>query len=82
MRSRVPPLLRANEPFRRFWTGRTISLFGDQISLLAIPLLAVLTLHAGAAQMGLLGAVELAPYLLFAVHLGAWGAGAAIAVPC
>ncbi len=72
MRPRVPPLLRTNQPFRRFWTGQTISLFGDQISLLAIPLLAVLTLHAGAAQMGLLSAVELAPYLLFAVHLGAW----------
>jgi predicted MFS family arabinose efflux permease len=72
VRPRVPPLLRTNEPFRRFWTGQTISLFGDQISLLAIPLLAVLTLHAGAAQMGLLGAVELAPYLLFAMHLGAW----------
>ena len=68
-------LLRTNEPFRRFWTGQTISLFGDQISLLAIPLLAVLTLHAGAAQMGLLGAVELAPNLLFAIHLGAWADG-------
>ena len=36
-RSPVPPLLRSNRPFRRFWTGQTISLFGDQISLLAIP---------------------------------------------
>jgi predicted MFS family arabinose efflux permease len=72
VRRRVPPLLRTNQPFRRFWTGQTISLFGDQISLLAIPLLAVLTLHASAAEMGLLGTAELAPYLLFAVHLGAW----------
>jgi predicted MFS family arabinose efflux permease len=69
---RLPTLLRENVHFRRFWAGQTISLFGDQISLLAIPLLAVLTLHADAAQMGLLGAAELVPYLLFAIHVGAW----------
>ena len=57
----VPRLLRVNRPFRDFWTGQTISLFGDQIALLAIPLLAVITLHADAQQMGLLAAVELAP---------------------
>lgn len=68
----VPRLLRVNRPFRDYWTGQTISLFGDQIALLAVPLLAVLTLHADAEQMGLLAAVELSPSLLFAVHLGAW----------
>jgi MFS family permease len=72
MRRRIPKLLRVNRPFRNYWTGQTISLFGDQIALLAIPLLAVLTLHADAEQMGLLAAVELAPSLLFAFHLGAW----------
>jgi MFS family permease len=72
MRRRVPKLLRVNRPFRNYWTGQTISLFGDQIALLAIPLLAVLTLDADAQQMGLLAAVELAPSLLFAFHLGAW----------
>jgi predicted MFS family arabinose efflux permease len=69
---RLPTLLRENLHFRRFWAGQTISLFGDQVSLLAIPLLAVLILHADAAQMGLLGAAELVPYLLFAIHVGAW----------
>jgi MFS family permease len=72
MRRRIPKLLRVNQPFRAYWTGQTISLFGDQIALLAIPLLAVLTLHADAQQMGFLAAVELAPSLLFAFHLGAW----------
>jgi MFS family permease len=72
MRRRVPNLLRVNRPFRNYWTGQTISLFGDQIALLAIPLLAVLTLHADAQQMGFLAAVEMAPSLLFAFHLGAW----------
>ncbi len=72
MRRRVPRLLRHNRPFRHYWTGQTISLFGDQIALLAVPLLAVLTLHADAQQMGLLAAIEMAPSLLFAIHLGAW----------
>ena len=72
IRPRIPTLLRANRPFRNYWAGQSISLFGDQIALLAIPLLAVLTLDANAEQMGFLAAVELAPSLLFAFHLGAW----------
>lgn len=67
-----PPLLRSNRSFRDFWTGQTISLFGDQVSLLAIPLLAALELDASAAQMGLLTAAALAPNLFFSIHLGAW----------
>lgn len=68
----MPKLLKRNRPFRDFWLGQTVSLFGDQVSLLAIPLLAALELNAGAAQMGLLTAAALAPNLLFAIHLGAW----------
>jgi MFS family permease len=69
MRRLLPDLLR--EPvFRRFWTGQTVSLFGDQIALLAIPLTAVLILHASAAQMGYLTAAELLPSLLFSVLAG------------
>lgn len=71
-RPQVPPLLRTNRSFRDFWTGQTISLFGDEITLLAIPLLAVLELDAGPAQVALLSAAALAPNLLFSIHLGAW----------
>jgi MFS family permease len=71
-RLHVPPLLRSNPPFRSFWAGQTISLFGDQVSLLAIPLLAVLVLDASAAQVGLLSALSLAPNLFFSVHFGSW----------
>ncbi|HET7416394.1 MAG TPA: MFS transporter [Solirubrobacterales bacterium] len=72
MRFSLPPLLRGNRHFRNFWTGQTISLFGDQVSLLAIPLLAALELDVGPAQMGLLTTAALAPNLLFSIHLGAW----------
>jgi MFS family permease len=68
----VPRLLRESGVFRRYWGAHTVSLFGDQVSLLALPLVAVLVLDAGAAQMGYLTASALAPNLLFALHAGAW----------
>jgi hypothetical protein len=38
----LPPLLRENAEFRRFWAGQTVSLLGDQITSIALPLVAVL----------------------------------------
>jgi len=69
--SRVPAALRERD-FRRFWAGETVSLFGDQITLIALPLAGVLALHASAAQMGYLTAAEIAPALVFSLHAGAW----------
>ncbi|MFF7638273.1 MFS transporter [Kitasatospora sp. NPDC008050] len=57
--------------FRRFWAGQSISQFGDRISELALPLIAVGTLHASAGQVASLTAVIWTPNLL-AVFLGAW----------
>ncbi|MEU1861057.1 MFS transporter [Streptomyces gardneri] len=68
---RVPELLR-EWTFRRYWTGQTVSLVGDQISLIAIPLAAVLILGADAAEMGWLKTAELLPALLLNLPLGAW----------
>jgi MFS family permease len=58
--------------FRRFWLGETISLFGDQVTLIALPLAGVLVLDADAAEMGYLGAVLLMPHLLFSLPAGVW----------
>ncbi|MBX6752442.1 MAG: MFS transporter [Micromonosporaceae bacterium] len=58
--------------FRRYWTAAAVSFVGDQVSLLALPLLAVLTLHATPAQMGYLTAAGLAPSLIFSVLAGVW----------
>jgi MFS family permease len=68
----VPPLLRENVPFRRFFAGQFASLVGDQVSLIALPLVGVLVLHAGPAQMGYLTMAALLPNLLFSLHAGAW----------
>ncbi|MEV8623235.1 MFS transporter [Streptomyces sp. NPDC051079] len=68
---RIPALLR-ERPFRRYWTGQTVSFVGDQISLMALPLTAVLILGADAAEMGWLKTAELLPALLLNLPLGAW----------
>jgi MFS family permease len=70
-RDLVPPLLR-NRVFRRYWGASTVSMFGDQVSSVAVPLTAVLVLHAHAFQMGYLTALEWLPSLLFGLHAGAW----------
>ena len=66
---RLPALLR-EAGFRRYWCGQTISMFGDQISSIALPLAAVLTLRAAPAQMGVLAALVWLPSLLFGLHAG------------
>jgi MFS family permease len=67
----LPPIL-AERPFRLFWIGQTISVFGDQITYLALPVVAVLSLGAGPGDMGLLTAASLLPSLLFSLPGGAW----------
>jgi MFS family permease len=58
--------------FRRLWAAQTVSRFGSQISQLALPLVAVISLHASAFRVSLLGAVEMLPFLLLALPAGAW----------
>lgn len=58
--------------FRNLWLGQSVSLLGDHISFIALPLAAVLVLDAGAGQMGLLGAAALAPHLLLSLPAGVW----------
>jgi MFS family permease len=69
--TRTPALLRERS-FRRYWTGQTVSQLGDQVTFLVLPLVAVLVLHAHAAQMGWLSMAALLPALLFSVPAGAW----------
>ncbi len=68
----IPPILRENTNFRRYFIGQSVSLLGDQVTLIALPLTAVLALHASPAQMGALLTVALIPNLIFALHAGVW----------
>lgn len=71
MRLTLPSLLR-QAPFRNFWLGQTISVMGDQVTGLALPIVAVLVLKADPAQMGLLTAASLLPHLFFSLPAGVW----------
>jgi hypothetical protein len=58
--------------FRLLWGGETISEVGSQVSLLAIPLVAVRTLHATTFEVGLLSAASTAAFLLVGLPAGVW----------
>ena len=58
--------------FVRLWAGTLVSLFGSQISALAVPLTAVVVLGAGPREMGVLSATRWVPYLLFGLVAGVW----------
>ncbi len=56
----------------RLWIGESISAVGSQITAVALPLLAALTLDASPGQMGVLSALETLPVLFFGLLAGAW----------
>jgi MFS family permease len=62
----------SHRDFLKLWTGQTISEFGSQISQLAIPTVAVLTLKASAFQVAALETVVFLPFLLFTLPAGVW----------
>ena len=58
--------------FRRLWIGETVSQFGTMISQLALPLVAILVVHATTLEVGLLSAGQTAPFLIVGLPAGAW----------
>jgi MFS family permease len=57
---------------RLFWFGETTSKLGSSVSTVALPLVAVVTLHAGALVVSSLVAAEWLPWLLIGLPVGAW----------
>jgi MFS family permease len=66
------PIFLINRSFAYFWVGQSISTLGSQVTAFAIPLLAALSLHATAQQMGFLRAAEFAPFLILTLPAGVW----------
>ena len=58
--------------FRRLWIGETVSQFGTMVSQLALPLVAILVVHASTFDVGLLTACETAAFLVVGLPAGAW----------
>ena len=66
------PTLWRHPDFLKLWVGDTISQFGSQITALAIPLTAAVLLGASPFEIGLLGTVEMLPFLLISLPAGVW----------
>ena len=58
--------------FLKLWAGESVSLLGSQVTELALPLTAVLTLEATPAQLGLFGAARYLPFLFVTPLAGLW----------
>jgi MFS family permease len=58
--------------FRNLWAAQGVSQIGNQVSMLALPLIAAITLDASAFEVGLLAAAGQAPALIFGLIAGAW----------
>jgi MFS family permease len=58
--------------FRQLWAAETISQVGTQVTLVALPLLAVTDLGATPFQMGVLTSLETLAFLLIGLPAGAW----------
>jgi MFS family permease len=58
--------------FLKLWGGQSISEFGSQITLLALPIAAIKILHASAFAVAALTIFEQLPFLIFALPAGVW----------
>ena len=58
--------------FLKLWAGQTISEFGSQISALAIPWVALVTLKSTAFEVATLTTVQFLPFVLFTLPAGVW----------
>src|SRR5579864_8677172 len=64
--------LLADPDFRKLWSAQAISELGSRITREGIPLTALLVLHAGTVQMGLLNALGGIAVLVFGLAAGVW----------
>jgi MFS family permease len=69
--ARRPELLR-QRAFGRLWAALTVSYLGDQVTVIALPFVAVLALDATTAQVAYLATAGTLPLLLMGIHAGDW----------
>ncbi|HZM72458.1 MAG TPA: MFS transporter [Candidatus Polarisedimenticolia bacterium] len=66
------PRLARHPDFLKLWTAETVSVFGTQITLLALPLVAATILKVTPFEFGLLGTIEFLPFILLSLPAGVW----------
>ncbi|MCQ6246173.1 MFS transporter [Streptomyces malaysiensis] len=62
----------AQRDFRLLWVGETVSGLGNSITVVALPLIAVVVLDANSTDVGLITATVWLPWLLVGLPVGAW----------
>jgi MFS family permease len=58
--------------FMKLWSAQTVSQFGDEVTQLAIPFVAVLTLRVSPFELGLLAVFQFLPFILLTIPAGVW----------
>jgi MFS family permease len=66
------PSLFRDPDFVKLWTGQTISAFGTQVTILAAPILAAMTLKVSPFEFGLLATFEFLPVVVLSLPAGVW----------
>jgi MFS family permease len=68
------PLLTRVRPadLRKLRSGQTVSMFGDAVTMVALPSVALLVAHATPFEYGLLSAATYIPYPFLGLQAGAW----------
>lgn len=69
---RRPTGLWAHPDFLKLWGAQTLSTLGSQVTLIALPLTAILVLQASAFEVAALTAMDTLPFLLLALPAGVW----------
>jgi MFS family permease len=65
-------LLRSHRGFRMLFAADAVSRTGSQITIVALPLTAVLMLHASAAEVGILVALGTSGFFIAGLPVGVW----------
>jgi MFS family permease len=63
---------RRHADYLRLWGAQGISSLGSQITLLALPLVAILALDATAFEVAALTAIEFVPFIFVSIPAGVW----------
>jgi MFS family permease len=61
-----------NDAFVRVWSAATVSIFGSLITRFALPVIAILTLHAGPFEVAVVRSIDLLSALVVGFVAGAW----------
>lgn len=62
----------SDREFVKLWVGETVSLFGTQVTVLALPLTAVLVLGIGGDELGIIRFLQGITFVVLPVPVGLW----------